>query len=51
MFEPAGDDRFRTVAGRENGEWLRVVRDDGGAVTKLDRATYAFTREPQVFGA
>ncbi len=51
VFEPAGDDRFRTVAGRENGEWLRVVRDEHGAVTKLYWATYAFTRDPQVFGA
>ena len=50
VFEPAGDDRFRTVAGRENGEWLRVVRDGQGAVTKLYWATYAFTRDPQVFG-
>jgi len=51
VFEPAGDDRFRTVEGRENGEWLRVARDDAGAVTKLYWATYAFTRDPQVFGA
>ena len=51
VFEPAGDDRFRTVEGRENGEWLRVARDERGAVTKLYWATYAFTRDPQVFGA
>ncbi|MGZ4439061.1 MAG: serine hydrolase [Gaiellaceae bacterium] len=51
VFEPAGDDRFRTVEGRENGEWLRVARDEAGAVTKLYWATYAFTRDPQVFGA
>jgi CubicO group peptidase (beta-lactamase class C family) len=51
VFEPAGDDRFRTVAGRENGEWLRVTRDEQGAVTKLYWATYAFTRGPQTFGA
>ena len=51
VFEPAGDDRFRTVSGRENGEWLRVARDGQGAVTKLYWATYAFTRDPQVFGA
>jgi CubicO group peptidase (beta-lactamase class C family) len=50
VFEPAGDDRFRTVSGRENGEWLRVSRDESGAVTKLYWATYAFTRDPQVFG-
>jgi len=51
VFEPADDDRFRTVSGRENGEWLRVARDGQGAVTKLYWATYAFTRDPQVFGA
>ena len=50
VFEPAGDGRFRTVAGREQGEWLRVVRDEQGAVTKLYWATYAFTRTPQIFG-
>ena len=50
VFEPAGDDRFRTVSGRENGEWLRVARDEQGAVEKLYWATYAFTRGPQVFG-
>ncbi len=51
VFEPAGDDHFRTVGGLEDGEWLRVVRDEHGAVTKLYWATYAFTRNPQVFGA
>ena len=50
VFEPAGDDRFRTVSGRETGEWLRVAHDEHGAVTKLYWATYAFTRDPQVFG-
>ena len=51
VFEPVDDGRFRTVSGREIGEWLRVVRDGQGAVTKLYWATYAFTRDPQVFGA
>ncbi len=51
VFEPDGVDRFRTVAGRENGEWLRVARDASGAVTKLYWATYAFTRDAQIFGA
>ncbi len=50
VFAPDGDDRFRTVSGRENGEWLRVSRDESGAVTKLYWATYAFTRDPQIFG-
>jgi CubicO group peptidase (beta-lactamase class C family) len=49
-FEPLGDDRFRTVYGRERGELLRVVRDDDGTPTKLYWATYPFTRDPQTFG-
>jgi CubicO group peptidase (beta-lactamase class C family) len=51
VFEPEGEDRFRTVSGRERGEVLRVVRDDNGAVAKLYWATYPFTRTPEVFGA
>ena len=27
FFEPEGEDRFRSVEGRERGELLRVVRD------------------------
>jgi len=49
-FEPLGDDRFRTVHGRERGELLRIVRDDDGTPTKLYWATYPMTREPVVFG-
>jgi hypothetical protein len=44
VFEPLGDDVFRTVAGREQGELLRLVRDDGGTVVKLYWATYPFVR-------
>ena len=51
VFEPEGPDRFRTVAGRERGELLHVVRDERGAVVKLSWATYPFTREPRPFGA
>jgi CubicO group peptidase (beta-lactamase class C family) len=51
VFEPDGDDRFRTVSGDERGELLRVVRDDGGEVAKLYWATYPFTRAPETFGA
>ena len=29
-LEPDGEDRFRSVEGRERGELLRVVRDYGG---------------------
>jgi hypothetical protein len=46
IFEPLGDDVFRTVAGREQGELLRLVRDESGAVVKLYWATYPFTRGP-----
>jgi hypothetical protein len=50
VFEPEGEDRFRTISGRERGEVLRVVRDSRGGVTKLYWATYPFTRSPEVFG-
>jgi hypothetical protein len=49
VFEPEGEDRYRTVSGRERGEVLRVVRDEAGAVVKLYWATYPFTREPEIF--
>ena len=51
VFEPIGEDRFRTVSGRERGEVLRVVRGEGGEVLKLYWATYPFTRAPEIFGA
>ena len=50
VFEPEGEDRFRTVSGRERGEVLRVVRDESGGVFKLYWATYPFTRSPEIFG-
>jgi len=50
VFEPEGEDRFRTVSGRERGEVLRVVRDEGGEVVRLYWATYPFTRTPEIFG-
>jgi CubicO group peptidase (beta-lactamase class C family) len=50
VFEQEGEDRFRTVSGRERGEPLRVVRDADGAVVKLYWATYPFTRVPTLFG-
>jgi CubicO group peptidase (beta-lactamase class C family) len=50
IFEPEGEDRFRTVSGRERGEVLRVVRDEQGVVTRLYWATYPFTRTPEIFG-
>jgi CubicO group peptidase (beta-lactamase class C family) len=50
VFEPAGDDRFRVVSGRERGEMLRVARDEHGEVVRLYWATYPFTRTPEIFG-
>ena len=43
-------DRFRTVSGRERGEWLEVVRGDDGTVERLYWASYPFTRDPRPFG-
>ena len=46
VFAAAGEDRFRTVAGREEGELLRVVRDEAGEPVELWWAGYPFRREP-----
>ena len=48
-FAPEGEDKYRSVEGRERGELLRVVRDDDGAVEKLYFATYPLRREPSTF--
>jgi len=48
-FAPDGEDRFRSVEGRERGELLRVVRDADGNVEKLYFATYPLRREPTTF--
>lgn len=50
VFEPIGDDLYRTTRGREAGELLRVTRDAEGRVTKMNWATYLVTREPLAFG-
>ncbi len=50
VFERISDDVYRTVSGRERGELLRVTRAADGSVTKLNWATYLFTREPIAFG-
>ncbi len=50
VFEKVGDDLYRTVAGRENGELLRITRAADGTVTKMNWATYLVTREPLAFG-
>lgn len=49
-FAADGEDRFRTVAGRERGELLTVTRAADGAPVQLNWATYPFTREPELFG-
>lgn len=49
VFEPDGQDRFRVVSGRERGELLRVVRDDGGEPVKLYWAGYPCTRTPELW--
>jgi CubicO group peptidase (beta-lactamase class C family) len=46
VFASAGDDRYRTVKGREEGELLRVVRDDSGDPVELWWAGYPLRREP-----
>jgi CubicO group peptidase (beta-lactamase class C family) len=51
VFEQEGEDRFRVVSGRERGETLRLVRDEGGEVVRIYWATYPFTRTPEIFGS
>ncbi|MCA2217848.1 serine hydrolase domain-containing protein [Jidongwangia harbinensis] len=51
VFRPLPDrpDTLRTVAGREAGELLRLVRDEQGVVTRMHWATYRFTRMLETF--
>ena len=49
-FEQIGPDRYRGVAGPEEGELLEVARDDRGDVAKVYVATYPLTRAPAPFG-
>ena len=46
LFERIDSDRYRTVAGRERGELLEILRDDAGRPVKLYWATYPLTRTP-----
>ena len=46
VFEQEEPDVFRVVSGREQGELLRVVRDEQGEPVKLYWATYPFFRAP-----
>ena len=49
-FEQLEPDVFRTVAGREEGELLRVTRDADGRAVRMNWATYLVTRQPYAFG-
>lgn len=46
---PERPDVFRTVAGREVGELLRLTRDERGVVVRMHWATYRFTRVQETF--
>ena len=46
-FTREGEDRYRAVDGLERGELLLVIRDENGAVTRLDLASYPFSRRPE----
>ena len=49
-FAPVEADVWRAVAGREQGEVLRVLRDGTGAPERLLFAGYAYTRDVRTFG-
>jgi CubicO group peptidase (beta-lactamase class C family) len=49
VFERESTDRWRTVAGPEQGEALRVERDVDGRVARMIWAGYPVTREPRQF--
>jgi hypothetical protein len=46
-----GEDRWRVAEGRERGEVVRAVRDEGGEIVKLTFATYPLTRHVSTFGS
>ncbi len=45
-FRPEADGTWTGLEGYYDGETLRVVRDDAGAVTHLDLGSFVLTREP-----
>lgn len=45
-FAPTGPDEWVGLDGYYTGEPLHVVRDEAGAVSHLDLASFRFTREP-----
>jgi CubicO group peptidase (beta-lactamase class C family) len=50
LFERESEDVYRTVSGREQGELLRIVRDEKSRPVKLYWATYPFTRTAAPLG-
>src|SRR5205085_11425095 len=46
VFEKETDDRWRSVAGPEHGEALKIVRAADGSIERLVWAGYPVTREP-----
>lgn len=46
-FAREGEDRYRAVDGLERGELLLVIRDDAGTVSRLELASYPFSRRPE----
>lgn len=49
-FRRLEPDLYRTEAGRERGELLRITRDPAGRPVTMHWATYLVTREPLAFG-
>ncbi|BCJ45615.1 serine hydrolase [Actinoplanes ianthinogenes] len=47
LFRREAPDRWRGLSGPNEGEILRVLRTPDGAVSKLDIATFRFSRNPQ----
>jgi CubicO group peptidase (beta-lactamase class C family) len=45
-FVPESADRWRGVAGENDGETLEIIRDADGTPVTLDIATFLFTRSP-----
>ncbi|HEX9416486.1 MAG TPA: serine hydrolase domain-containing protein [Gaiellaceae bacterium] len=49
-FRREDENLYRTISGPEQGERLRLVRDDEGRVERMYWATYPVTRQPGVWG-
>lgn len=51
VLRRAGEDRWRVVSGREQGELVEVLRDESGVPDRLYWATYPLTRLPLPFSS